>query len=282
MQCLDRPSAFERFEDAPTCAGRSAPPAAYAAPPRRTRSSSLSGVNRRPVRPSSSDRMPLRNDFLERAADRHRLAHRLHLRRQRRIGFGELLEVPPRNLGDDVVDGRLEGGGSEAGDVVGDLVQVIAERQLGRDLRDRKPGGLRRQRRRPRHARVHLDDDHPAVFRVHRELDVRAAGLDADPADDPPRRIAHPLVFLVRQRQRRRDGDAVAGVDAHRVDILDRADDDEVVGDVAHHLELVFLPADDRFLDQDLVDGAHARVRARPVRGIPRCCRRCRRRRRRA
>ena len=29
------------------------------------------------------------------------------------------------------------------------------------------------------------------------------------------------------------------------IDVLDRADDDEVVGSVAHHLQLVFLPPDD-------------------------------------
>ena len=37
-------------------------------------------------------------------------------------------------------------------------------------------------------ARVHLDDDHPARLRVDGELDVRAAGLDADLADDGERR----------------------------------------------------------------------------------------------
>ena len=222
----------------------------------------------------------LQERLLERAADRHRLAHRLHLRGQRAVGLRELLEVPARELHDDVVDGRLERGRRQARDVVGNLVEVVAERELGGDLRDREAGGLRRERRRPRHARVHLDDDDPAVGRVDRELDVRSAGLDADAADDPARRVAHPLVFLVGERQRRRDGDAVAGVHAHRVDVLDRADDDEVVGDVAHHLELVFLPADDRLLDEDLVHRAQARGRARPARGTPRCCRRCRRRRR--
>ena len=162
----------------------------------------------------------------------------------------------------------------------GNLVEVIAERELGGDLRDREAGRLRRQRRRPRHARVHLDDDHPAVRRVDRELDVRAAGLDADPADDPARRVAHPLVFLVGERQDRRDGDAVAGVHAHRIDVLDRADDDEVVGDVAHHLELEFLPADHRLLDRGSRAPGSARGRARRARGTLRCCRRCRRRRR--
>ena len=71
-----------------------------------------------------------------------------------------------------------------------------------------------------------------------------------------PRGVAHPLIFLVAERQDRRHGDAVAGVHAHRIDVLDRADDDEVVGDVAHHLELEFLPADHRLLDQHFVDRA--------------------------
>ena len=60
----------------------------------------------------------LEERFLERAADRHRLAHRLHLRRQRAIGLRELLEVPARDLDDDVVDGRLERRRRDARDVV--------------------------------------------------------------------------------------------------------------------------------------------------------------------
>jgi hypothetical protein len=46
--------------------------------------------------------------------------------------------------------------------------------------------------------------------------------------------------------------DAVAGMDAHGVDVLDRADDDGVVGLVADHLHLEFLPAEQAFVDQDL------------------------------
>ena len=52
----------------------------------------------------------LHERFLEGAADRHRLADRLHLGRERAIGLRELLEVPARNLDDDVVDRRLERG----------------------------------------------------------------------------------------------------------------------------------------------------------------------------
>ena len=198
----------------------------------------------------------LHEGFLERPPDRHHFSDRLHLCRQRAVGAGELLERPARHLDDDVVDGRLEGRRREPGDVVGDLVERVAEGELGGNLRDRESGRLRRQRRRPRHARVHLDHDDAAVGRVDRELDVRAAGLDADAADDAAAEVAHALIFAIGQGQRRGDGDAVAGMHAHRIDVLDRADDDEVVGAVAHHLELVLLPADDRLLDQDLVHRA--------------------------
>ena len=39
-------------------------------------------------------------------------------------------------------------------------------------------------------------------------------------------------------------------MDAHRIDILDRADDDGIVGAVAHDFHLIFLPTEQRFLDQ--------------------------------
>src|SRR5262249_14538819 len=46
----------------------------------------------------------------------------------------------------------------------------------------------------------------------------------------------------------------VAGVDAHGIKVFDRADDDDVVGGVAHHLELKFLPSQNGFFDQGFVD----------------------------
>ena len=199
VQRLDASSRARAPRRSPTSADRSARPAACAAPPRRPRSSSSAlAVNSRPARlPSSSERMPFRNASLNVRPIAIASPTDFICVVSVRIGLGELLEVPSRDLDDDVVDGRLEGRGREARDVVRDLVEVIAERQLRGDLRDRKAGGLRRQRRRPRHARVHLDDDHPPVRGVHGELDVAAAGFDADAADDPPRGVAHPLVFLV-------------------------------------------------------------------------------------
>src|SRR5262249_23198781 len=194
--------------------------------------------------------------LFERAPDGHRLADRFHLRAERVFGAGEFLEGPFRNLDHDVINRRLERSGRLLGDVVIDLVQRVADGQFRRDFGDRESGGFRRQRGRPRDARVHLDHAHLAVTRVDRELNVRPPGLDADFTDDLDRGVAHQLVFAVGQRLRRGDRDRIAGVHAHRVEVLDRADDHDVVGQIAHHLKLVFFPADDRLFDQYLADRA--------------------------
>ncbi len=44
---------------------------------------------------------------------------------------------------------------------------------------------------------------------------------------------------------------------AHRIEIFDRADDDDVVGGVAHHLELELFPPFDGSFEQDFVIGRH-------------------------
>ncbi len=191
--------------------------------------------------------------FREAAPDRHRLAHRLHRRGQHRLGAGELLEGEARHLGDDVVDGGLERGRRGAPRyVVLDLVQRVADGELGGDLGDREARRLGGERGGARHARVHLDDDEAAVVGVDGELHVGAAGLHPDLAQHRDRGVAHHLVFLVRQRQGRGDRDAVARVHAHRVDVLDGADDDAVVRAVADHLHLELLPAEHALLDQHL------------------------------
>ena len=67
-------------------------------------------------------------------------------------------------------------------------------------------------------------------------------------------RVAHHLIFAVGQRLRGGDGDGIAGVDAHGVEVFDGAHDDGVVRLIAHHFELEFLPAEDAFFDQDFMD----------------------------
>ncbi len=195
---------------------------------------------------------PLAERLLEGAADRHHLTDRLHLRAERRDRAGKLLEIPARDLDHDVVERRLERRRRLLRDVVQDLVQPIPDREARRDLRDGEAGRLGGERRGARHARVHLDHDHAACRRMDRELDVRAAGFDPDSADDREGLITKVLVLAIGQRHRGRDRDRIAGVDAHRIEVLDRADDHALVGVVAHHLELVLLPAEHRLLDQKL------------------------------
>ena len=91
------------------------------------------------------------------------------------------------------------------------------------------------------------------VLRIDGELHVRSAGIDADFAQARERGVAHHLIFAIGQRLRGRDRDRIAGVHAHGIEIFDGADDDGVVGLIAHHLQLEFLPAEHAFFDQDFV-----------------------------
>ena len=104
-------------------------------------------ISSKPVRPVSSEQSAFWTALVEGAADRHRLADRLHRGGEQRLGAGELLEGEAGDLGDDVVDGRLEGGGRDLGDVVVELVEGVADGELGGDLGDREAGGLGGERR---------------------------------------------------------------------------------------------------------------------------------------
>jgi len=61
--------------------------------------------------------------FLERAPDGHGFADAFHLRGERGVGLREFLEGKARNLGDDVINARLEARGGFARDVVLEFVE---------------------------------------------------------------------------------------------------------------------------------------------------------------
>ena len=79
----------------------------------------------------------------ERTPDRHDLAHRLHAGPKGRLRSGQLLERPAWDLGDDVVNRRLEARWGGLGDVIDDLVESVADGETSSDLGDREPRGLR-------------------------------------------------------------------------------------------------------------------------------------------
>ena len=194
--------------------------------------------------------------LLEGAAHRHDFAHRLHLRRQARISGGEFLKSETRDFGDHVVNARLKTRRrGAAGDFIFQLIQGVAAGEFGRHFGNRETGGFGCERGGARDARVHLDHNHAAVVRVDGELHVAATGIHADFAQHGQRGIAQDLVFAVSQGLRRGDGDGVAGVHTHRVEVFDGADDDAVVCLVAHHLHLVFFPSEQGFFNQQLVGG---------------------------
>ena len=209
------------------------------------------GVQR--VEPDLRAAHGLEQRALKICADGHDLARGLHLRAEAAGRAGEFVKRPLGEFHDDVVERRLKAGAGLAGDVVSDLVERVSEGDLGRDLCDRVAGRLRGECGRARHAGVDLDDGVVEAVGVERELAVAAAD-DAERGDDVQRRAAQHLKLLVRERQRRGDDDAVAGVHADGVKVFHAAHGDDVAGAVAHGLKLDLLPAVNVALDKDLRD----------------------------
>ncbi len=195
--------------------------------------------------------------LLEGSANGHDFTDGLHLRSESAVRAGKLFELPLGNFHYHVVDGRFEARGRFFRDVIWDFVQCHPHGQPRGDFRDGEAGRFAGQRRAARHARIHFDHHHPAIFRVHGELHVRTAGFDADFADNCGRSVAHALKFLVRQRLRGSHGNRIARVHAHGVEVFDGADHHEVVAEVAHHFELEFLPAKDGFFHQGFMHRTH-------------------------
>ena len=189
--------------------------------------------------------------LLEVAAYRHHFAHALHARAYLAGHALEFGEIPAGYLADHVVEGRLEEGGGGLGHGVLELEQAVAEAELGGDEGEGIAGRLGCQRRRAAQAGVHLD--YPVVLSVGAERILHVAfAYDAHVAHDVNRYLAQEVELLVGQRLRRGDHDALAGMDAERVEILHVADGYAVVVAVAHDLVFDFLPAPQRLLHEHL------------------------------
>ena len=193
----------------------------------------------------------LQQALLNGAAHAHHLAGGLHLGAEPVVGGGELVKGEAGHFGDHIVQGGLKGGGG-VGD--GDLVQGHAHADLGGHSGDRVAAGLGGQGGGAGDAGVDLDQIVLEGVGVQGKLDV-AAALDLQRPDDPQGAVPQHVVFLVGQGLGGADHNGVAGVDAHRVDVLHVADGDGGVVRVPHHLVFDLLVALDALFNQHLMDG---------------------------
>ena len=84
------------------------------------------------------------------------------------------------------------------------------------------------------------------------KLNIAAARVHAHRANDRNADVAQTLHLAVSQGQCRCNRDRVARVHADRIDVLDRTHDNDVIRFVAHKFEFVFLPTEDRLLQEYL------------------------------
>jgi hypothetical protein len=181
------------------------------------------------------------------------IARRFHLRTETRIGAGKLIERPARYFYDDVIERRFVSGFRYARHGILDLVERHAERDLGRDFRDRISRRFRSERGTARDARIDFDNVVFAALGMQRELDV-ATTLDVQRANDVDARRAQHLVFDIRERLRRRDDDRIARMNTDRIDVFHVTNDDAIVRAIAQNFVLDFFPPEQARLDERLMD----------------------------
>ena len=189
--------------------------------------------------------------FFVSLADAHHLTDGPHLGAEHVRYPLELFEGPAGELHDDVVARRRV---FFQGPVppIGDFVQGLTAGQQRRHPGNRKTGGLGRKGRRPGGAGVYFDHHHPSGFGVVGKLDVGATD-DLDGLHDVVGVLLKPLLKFGSNGEHGRRAETVAGVNAHGIDVLDKADGDHLVLGVTDHLQLELLPAQNRLFHQHLV-----------------------------
>ncbi|CAI8298050.1 MAG: Uncharacterised protein [Synechococcus sp. MIT S9220] len=192
--------------------------------------------------------------LLETAPDGHGLTHGFHGRGEHRRRAPEFLKGKARNLGDDVIDRRLETGRRLAGDVVENLVEGVPHGEARSNFGNGETGCLAGQCGRSADTRIHLNDHNLAISGVDRELDVATAGCHTDLSNDGNGLISQSLIFPVRQGLGWSNGDRITGVNTHGIKVFDAADNHHVVGEITHDLQLEFLPTQQRLFNQNLRD----------------------------
>src|SRR3569833_388767 len=189
--------------------------------------------------------------LLDRPANGHDFADRLHGASDISLDVLELGKVPTRDLGDDVIERGLEIGRCGLGDGIGEFWQAVAETNLGGRVGKRISGGLGCQSGRAGQASIDLDDPVVKAFGLQRVLDV-ALTHDSEVAHNLDGGTPEHVVLLVAERLAGGNNDRVARVDSQGVEVLHVADRDAVVIGVTDNLVLDLFPALERLLYQNL------------------------------
>ena len=192
----------------------------------------------------------LLESFLVGLTDAHDLADRAHLRAELVLNTLELLKCPAGELDNYIVTARnvpIE----RAAFAAGDVLQGKARSEHCGDKCYREACRLRRKCRGAGRSGVDLDDDDTVGNRIVCKLYVRTAD-DLYAVNDLVCLLLQTLLDLRGDRQHRSCAERVAGVYAHRIDVLDEAYGDHVALAVADNLELQLLPAEDGLLNENL------------------------------
>ncbi len=197
------------------------------------------------------------DSFLERffkgSANCHYFPHAFHLGGELIFGAGEFFKGKSGHLDHHIINSGLKTGRSFPGDVVPDFIQGVSYGQLGCDFGNGKASSFTCQGRAPAHPRVHLNYHQLAVFWINRKLNIRPAGIHSNFTNNGNRGVPHNLIFLISKSLSRGNCNGIASMNSHRVKIFYRADNYHIVLEVAHYLQLKFLPANYTLFYQDFI-----------------------------
>ncbi|KAG2007663.1 hypothetical protein GB937_008476 [Aspergillus fischeri] len=200
-------------------------------------------------------RIDLANSLLERllkgTTDGHDLTDRLHGTANVALDVLELAQIPPGNLGDNVVKTRLEVGGSGLGNGIGKFRESVAQTDLRSSVGKRVTSSLGSQSRRTRETCIDLNDTVVKSIRLQSVLHVTFTN-NTEVADNLDGSGTEHVVLFIRKGLTGSNDNTVTGMDTQRVKVLHVADSDTVVGSITDDFVLDLLPALEGLLDQDL------------------------------
>ena len=177
--------------------------------------------------------------------DSHRLTHRLHLSAQHWLGHAKLLKGESRHFGDDIVDGRLETRRCRSRNIVSQFVQGITDGEQSGDLRNRIPCRFTCERElRLTRGFISITTTRP-VFGRTRRIEHCYHRCPPQSLESQPAKHLGAFELAVGECQGWCDRYGVPSMDAHRVNILNAANNDHIIRVVAHDFEFVFFPAQD-------------------------------------